>query len=151
MREIRADVFQGRFHNLLISKNNTFWVPQISRITFQVVLVNVAMADAGILAWDQKYIHDLWRPVVGIREHDVSMGPTGVGNNDIDDDCHVLWLPFGAPKTNELKKNFTPPFPACPSGHATFGAAAFHMTRLFYSIPVGDRNPDTLFNGLEFV
>src|SRR5215217_1802312 len=39
MREIRADVFQGRFHNLLISKNNTFWVPQISRITFQVVTV----------------------------------------------------------------------------------------------------------------
>src|SRR4030095_10975249 len=37
MREIRGDVFQGRFHNLLISKNNTFWVPQISRITFQVV------------------------------------------------------------------------------------------------------------------
>jgi vanadium chloroperoxidase len=35
-------------------------------------LVNVAMADAGILAWDQKYIHDLWRPVVGIREHDTS-------------------------------------------------------------------------------
>jgi RadC-like JAB domain len=37
MREIRGDVFQGRFHNLLISKNNTFWAPQISRITFQVV------------------------------------------------------------------------------------------------------------------
>src|SRR5262249_39678047 len=38
MREIRGGVFQGRFHNLLISKNNTFWAPQISRITFQVVL-----------------------------------------------------------------------------------------------------------------
>jgi Vanadium chloroperoxidase N-terminal domain len=114
-------------------------------------LVNVAMADAGILAWDQKYIHDLWRPVVGIREHDVSMGPTGMGNNDIDDDCHILWLPFGAPKTNELKKNFTPPFPAYPSGHATFGAAAFHITRLFYGIPVGDRSPDDLFHGLAFV
>jgi hypothetical protein len=37
--------------------------------------VNVAMADAGILAWDQKYCHDFWRPVVGIREHDKSMGP----------------------------------------------------------------------------
>jgi len=39
MREIRGDVFQGRFHNLLISKNSTFWVPQILRITFQVVTV----------------------------------------------------------------------------------------------------------------
>src|SRR4030095_8707521 len=37
MREICGGVFQGRFHNLLISKNNTFWAPQISRITFQVV------------------------------------------------------------------------------------------------------------------
>ena len=27
------------------------------------------------LAWDQKYIHDLWRPVTGLREHDPSMGP----------------------------------------------------------------------------
>ena len=114
-------------------------------------LLNVAMADAGILSWDQKYIHDFWRPVVGIREHDVSMGPTGVGNNVIDDLCHSLWLPLGAPKTNELKKNFTPPFPAYPSGHATFGAAAFHITRLFYLNNPGDRTPDTLFNGLEFV
>src|SRR4029453_10372305 len=40
MREIRGDVFQGRFHNLLISKNSTFWVPQISRITFQVVYLS---------------------------------------------------------------------------------------------------------------
>src|SRR5215475_10138632 len=41
MREIRGGVFQGRFHNLLISKNNTFWAPQISLITFQVVCIRV--------------------------------------------------------------------------------------------------------------
>src|SRR5437870_259150 len=40
MREIRGGVFQCRFHNLLISKNNTFWAPQISRITFQVVMTS---------------------------------------------------------------------------------------------------------------
>jgi len=114
-------------------------------------LVNVAMADAGILAWEQKYCHDFWRPVVGIREHDVSLGPTGTGNNDIDDNSHTLWLPLGAPKTNSTAKNFTPPFPAYPSGHATFGAAAFHMTRLFYGIAPGNRAPDDLFDGLTFV
>jgi hypothetical protein len=115
-------------------------------------LVNVAMADAGILAWDQKFIHNLWRPVVGIREHDGSTGPAGVGNDVIDGDCDPFWLPLGAPKTNEVgKKNFTPPFPAYPSGHATFGAAAFHITRLFYGVAIGDRNPDDLFEGLEFV
>jgi hypothetical protein len=43
MREIRGGVFQGRFHNLLISKNNTFWAPQISRITFQVVKGTLAL------------------------------------------------------------------------------------------------------------
>jgi hypothetical protein len=114
-------------------------------------LVNVAMADAGILAWEQKYIHDLWRPVVGIREHDTSMGPTGVGNNDIDDDCQPDWLPLGAPLTNASGKNFTPPFPAYPSGHATFGAAAFHITRRFYGVAKNNKNSDTLLQGLEFV
>ena len=114
--------------------------------------VNAAMADAGILAWDQKYIHDLWRPVVGIREHDTSMGPAASnGNNNITDDCDPGWLPLGSPKTNESAKNFTPNFPAYPSGHATFGAAAFHVTRLFYQRPIGDRNKDALFQNLEFV
>jgi vanadium chloroperoxidase len=130
------------------------------------------MGDAGILAWEQKYIHDLWRPVVGIREHDPSMGPAAeMGANDISDDCDPGWLPLGAPSTNatapealqhkaaypcqtvrsEMAKNFTPPFPAYPSGHATFGAAAFHITRLFYGIPVGDRKKDDLFDNLTFV
>ncbi len=115
-------------------------------------LVNVAMADAGILAWADKYKYDVWRPVLGIREHDTSMGPDGTGKNNISNRCDTGWLPLGAPKTNEPgKKNFTPPFPAYPSGHATFGAAALHMTRLFYNVPVGDTDADTLFDGLTFV
>ena len=95
--------------------------------------VNAAMGDAGILAWDQKYIHDFWRPVVGLREHDGSMGPAAPTQNfNINDDCDPEWLPLGAPQSNGPERNFTPPFPAYPSGHATFGAAAFHITRLFY-------------------
>jgi vanadium chloroperoxidase len=120
-------------------------------------LVNAAMADAGILAWDDKYRFDLWRPVLGIREHDVSMGPSATPGNDIDNDGDLLWLPLGAPKTNGKPgsdgtpaKNFTPPFPAYPSGHATFGAAAFHMTRLFYGVPRGNRGSDDLFRELSF-
>jgi vanadium chloroperoxidase len=115
-------------------------------------LVNTAMADAGVLAWDQKYLHDLWRPVLGIREHDRSSGPAAVtGTDDLDDDCQCDWLPLGAPSTNTTSKNFTPPFPAYPSGHATFGAAALHMARLFYGVAPGDRRPDRLFDGLQFV
>jgi hypothetical protein len=159
-------------------------------------LVNTAMADAGILCWDQKYIHNLWRPVVGIREHDASFGPEAWdADNNISDDADPFWLPLGAPKTNilnkrffpnppsdpptnrsvaavedealaaaakedprqrcetclTLNKNFTPNFPAYPSGHATFGAAAFHITRLFYGVKPGNRKSDDLFDGLDFV
>jgi len=113
-------------------------------------LVNVAMADAGILAWADKYKYDVWRPVLGIREHDTSMGPDGTGKNNLSNDCDTNWLPLGAPATNSVgKKNFTPPFPAYPSGHATFGAAALHMTRLFYGET--GTGPDNLFEGLTFV
>lgn len=112
-------------------------------------LVNAAMADAGILAWDQKYIHDLWRPVVGLREHDTSMGPSGTGNSTINPEGDPFWLPLGAPSTNGSGKNFTPNFPAYPSGHATFGAAALQMTRLFYNKT--GHCPDDLFAGLTFV
>ena len=161
-------------------------------------LVNAAMADAGILAWDQKYIHDLWRPVLGVREHDPSFGPSAAeANNGISDDADPFWLPLGAPKSNilnkaffsaeppeepptnrslapepaaaaaevqeqedprrrceaclTLNKNFTPNFPAYPSGHATFGAAAFHIARLFYDVKPGNRKGDDLFDGLDFV
>lgn len=126
---------------LAISKGNS--VDDNARLF---AFVNAAMGDAGILAWDQKYIHDLWRPVIGIREHDLSMGsaaPTPTAN--IDSDCDPGWLPLGAPASNSKDRNFTPPFPAYPSGHATFGAAAFHIARLFYGIPAGNRAADTLF------
>ena len=111
-------------------------------------LVNTAMGDAGILAWDQKYIHDVWRPVLGVREHDGSMGLTApTPTHNIDNDCDPAWLPLGAPASNSADTNFTPPFPAYPSGHATFGAAAFHTVRLFYGVAAGNRAPDTVFTG----
>ncbi len=127
-----------------IAQNNT--ADQNARLF---ALVNAAMGDAGVLAWDQKYIYDFWRPVVGIRESDPSLGPVGIGNNVISGDCDPSWLPLGAPSTNSTRKNFTPPFPAYPSGHATFGAAALHIARLFYG--VNTRSNDHLFDGLIFV
>ena len=115
-------------------------------------LVNVAMADAGILAWREKYRHNLWRPVLGVREHDRSTGPAGSGQPSFDDDADCTWLPLGAPNTNVIGRNGTPPFPAYPSGHATFGAAAFQVTRLFYDGATAlQRKPDTLFKDLTFV
>ena len=59
MREIRGGVFQGRFHNLLISKNNTFWAPQISRITFQVVYVALVQLNGNNFLFYNKSLGDL--------------------------------------------------------------------------------------------
>lgn len=113
-------------------------------------LINAAMGDAGILAWEQKYFHNLWRPVLGIREHDTSMGPSAQPEDrkdNLNDDCDPDWLPLGAPASNSSERNATPNFPAYPSGHATFGAAALHMIRLFYGITPGHHSADTIFHG----
>jgi hypothetical protein len=96
-------------------------------------LVNMAMADAGIQCWHSKYSYNVWRPVLGIREADPGWGPTGQGDGNPETEVDPFWLPLGAPRTNEPgAKNFTPNFPAYPSGHATFGAASLDMVRLFY-------------------
>jgi hypothetical protein len=83
-------------------------------------LVNLAMADAGIAIWESKYFYSLGRPVTRIRELDPATG--GDPN----------WSPLGAPASNLLAVNFTPPFPAYPSGHAGLGGALFEMLRNFY-------------------
>ncbi len=78
-------------------------------------LVNVAMADTGIAIWESKYHYEFWRPVGGIRE---GGDPT--------------FTPLGAPASNLAGPNFTPPFPAYPSGHAGFGGAHYETLRNFY-------------------
>lgn len=95
-------------------------------------LVNMAMSDAGVTAWESKYYYDYWRPIVGIREADVGTGPTGLGDNNPATAGDAAWKPLGAPNSNGGEMSFTPPFPAYPSGHATFGAAAFKMVANFY-------------------
>ncbi|PWK23361.1 hypothetical protein LV89_03178 [Arcicella aurantiaca] len=113
-------------------------------------LINVAMGDAGILAWEQKYHYNYWRPVLGVREHDSSMGFVGTGTSDIDNDCDPLWLPLGAPSTNEKgKPNGTPHFPAYPSGHATFGGSVFEIAKKFYALKGKDLQP--MFDTVSFV
>jgi len=104
-------------------------------------LANIAMADAGTLAWQQKYKSFYYRPSTG-------MPANGLPN----------WKPLGAPRSNQIDAaaNFTPNFPAYPSGHATFGAAALHILRLFYpkeqgGVDIGNRGPDRLLENLTFV
>jgi len=68
-------------------------------------LLNIAMADAAICAWDAKYTYDFWRPVTAIR----SGGDT-------------TWSSFIV----------TPPFPDYVSGHSTFSGAASTVLAMFY-------------------
>jgi PAP2 superfamily len=95
-------------------------------------LVNVAMADAGIAIWESKFFYKLWRPVTGIREADRGTGPTGIGDRNPLTRGDATFSPLGAPASNLDAPNFTPPFPAYPSGHAGFGGALFQILRKFY-------------------
>jgi hypothetical protein len=87
-------------------------------------LVNVAMADTAIAVWDAKYSDDFWRPVTAIRDANSDGNPQTVAD--------PTWTPLGAPATNGSGTNFTPPFPAYPSGHAGFGGALFRTVADFY-------------------
>ncbi|MEN1679193.1 MAG: vanadium-dependent haloperoxidase [Planctomycetota bacterium] len=82
----------------------------------------VAMADAGVVAWQSKFEYDFWRPVTGIREGDFDGNPLTIGDAD--------WTPLGAP--GGTGQDFTPPFPTYLSGHATFGGAVFQALAEFY-------------------
>jgi hypothetical protein len=111
-------------------------------------LVNVAMADAGVAVWESKYFWDVWRPITGIRESDPGTGPSGLGDGNADTVGDVSFTPLGAPASNATQ-DFTPPFPAYPSGHAGFGGALFQTLRRYYRT---DRIPFTFvsdeFNGV---
>jgi hypothetical protein len=88
-------------------------------------LLNVALGDAALACWESKYFYEFWRPVTGIREgnRDGNFATQGDPN----------FVPLGAPASNVASgPNFTPPFPAYPSGHATFGGVLFQVLRQFY-------------------
>jgi hypothetical protein len=95
-------------------------------------LVNVAMGDAGIAIWESKYCYEFWRPVTGLREADEGTGPTGAGDGNPGTVGDPTFTPLGAQASNLNEPNFTPPFPAYPSGHAGFGATLFQTLRNFY-------------------
>lgn len=87
---------------------------------------SVTLADSIIAAWDQKYQVDLWRPITGIRQGADDGNPATVGD--------PAWEYLGAPGSlpNASTDDFTPPFPAYVSGHATMGGAIFKTLELFY-------------------
>lgn len=107
---------------------------RLSAIQFArlLALVNTAMSDAAMTVWESKYYYDFWRPIAGIRESDPGTGPTGLGDGNPDTIGDINFMPLGAPASNLTGPNFTPPFPAYPSGHAGLGGAIFQIMRRFY-------------------
>jgi vanadium chloroperoxidase len=93
-------------------------------------LTNTALADAGVFSWREKWYFEFWRPLSGVRDD---------GRPDHGD---PFWLSLGAPSTNTNDIPFKPPFPAYPSGHATFGGACFQMMRHYYNGRVGSWAPN---------
>jgi len=93
-------------------------------------LLNLALADAGILCWDCKYKLAFWRPVTGIQNADQHANP--------DTDADRSWTPLLT----------TPPFPSYTSGHSTFSGAAAAVLADFFGDKAGF---DTTSEGLPGV
>jgi membrane-associated phospholipid phosphatase len=111
--------------NVVTNRNST-----LQENTRLFALLNIAMADAAIIAWDAKYLYNSWRPITAIQQADTD------GNPDTEPD------PEWTPLLN------TPPFPEYISGHSIFSAAAASVLATFYgtdqvSFSVGS---DTLTN-----
>ncbi len=80
-------------------------------------LATMAMGDACVSAWDAKYNTpiDLWRPIDAVRESEDDGNPQTTPDPE--------WLPLN---------DFTPPFPAYVSGHATFAAVHASIMEQFF-------------------
>ena len=85
--------------------------------------LNVAMADAGIVAWDGKYAFEQIRPVTAIRNADDDNNPNTTADPD--------WEPLIR----------TPNFPDYISGHSAFGGAAAGVLEDFFGNDVSFKIP----------
>lgn len=77
-------------------------------------LLNIAEADAGIVAWDAKYEYNFWRPITAIEQADTDGNPDTLAD--------PTWNPLLV----------TPPFPEYISGHSTFSGAADAVLTSFF-------------------
>lgn len=77
-------------------------------------LLGLAVADAGVAAWDMKYANSFWRPITGIQEGDSDGNAGTVGD--------AGWAPLIP----------TPNHPSYTSGHSTFSAAGASVIENFF-------------------
>ncbi len=107
-------------HTRIVSQQRGLTLQQNARLFG---LVATAMADAGVAAWDSKYLTpiDLWRP-----ESAITLAAT---DNNPATNPDPSWAPLSVLPNGQ---RFSPCFPAYTSGHATFGGAWAAVMRLFF-------------------
>jgi hypothetical protein len=91
-----------------ICQERRFTLSQTARLF---AVLNFAMADAGIVAWEAKYKSNFWRPVTAIHEAERDGNPATSPEPE--------WLPLLT----------TPPFPEYVSGHSIFSGAACEVLK----------------------
>ncbi|MVM38462.1 phosphoesterase [Spirosoma sp. HMF3257] len=76
--------------------------------------IGIGLSDIGVACWNSKYIYNIERPITYIRR---TIDPTWSTrlNNPI-----------------SILEGITPPFPAYPSGHSSFGAVAAEVLTNIY-------------------
>ncbi|NJL28320.1 MAG: vanadium-dependent haloperoxidase [Thermoanaerobaculia bacterium] len=77
-------------------------------------LLNLTVADAAIVSWDNKYFYGHWRPYTGIVMADVDGNPATQRDTG--------WGSFIT----------TPPFPSYTSGHSTFSGSSGRLLARFF-------------------
>jgi len=84
-------------------------------------LLNLALVDAGICCWQEKFSFRFWRPITAIHQADRDANEATVANK--------RWKPLLAP----------PPFPSYPSGHSTFSGAAAAVLEAYFKEEIAFR------------
>ena len=105
-----------------LAKKNALAIDESARLF---ALLNLALADSRIAAWDAKYFYGSWRPITAIQNIDpepdgaggaagAPSGPGEYNDGNADTVADPAWEPLLA----------TPNHPDYVSGHSTTGAAA---------------------------
>jgi membrane-associated phospholipid phosphatase len=86
----------------------------LEKAIYTYVKVSIGLSDAGLACWNSKYVYNVERPVTYIRR-EINKDWVSALNNPL-----------------VKVKGVTPPFPAYPSGHSTFGGVAAEVLNDIY-------------------
>jgi hypothetical protein len=113
-------------HNALFRQLATSEGLDVADSARLLAMTNMALADAAIGCWENKYHWNFWRPITAIRS------AADDGNPDTEPDPE--WLPLFDPSTQVENgiELITPGFPEYPSGHGCVTSAAMYTLREFF-------------------